>query len=168
VLGAGTNWRCCPRSSNVYRFLTLRERIVATRAGTTIVELTLTMVLVGIMSAIGLPRARSALDRLSVRGAKQDVAFALAAARGAAIRRGDYAAFSVDPRGGHVRVLLAGETVIDRELITRRGVSITASRESVTFAPSGLGYGAANTTIVLRRGGAADTIVTSRLGRVRD
>jgi Tfp pilus assembly protein FimT len=141
---------------------------VTTRTGTTIVELTLTVVLLGIMSAIGVPRARAALDRLSVRGAKQDVSFALAAARAAAIRRGDYAAFFADPRSGHVRVLLAGETVVDRELTLRRGVSITASRESVTFAPSGLGYGAANTTIVLRRGGAADTIVTSRLGRVRD
>ena len=138
------------------------------RTGTTIVELTLTVVLVGIMSAIGLPRARATFDRLSVRGAQQDVSFALAAARAAAIRRGDYAVFLADPRGGRVRVLLAGETVIDRELAIRRGVSLTASRESVTFAPSGLGYGAANTTIVLRRGGAADTIVTSRLGRVRD
>jgi Tfp pilus assembly protein FimT len=141
---------------------------MAARAGTTIVELMLTVVLMGIMSAVGLPRVRATLDRLSVRGAKQDVVFALAAARSVAIRRGDYAAFSADPHSGHVRVRLGGETVIDRELTARRGVSISASRESVTFAPSGLGYGAANTTIVLRRGGAADTIVTSRLGRVRD
>lgn len=139
-----------------------------TRDGTTIVELALTVVLLGIMSAVGLPRARAALDRLSVRAAKQDVSFALTAARSAATRRGDYAAFVANPRNGHVQVLIAGETVFDRELIQRRGVTITASRESVTYAPNGLGYGAGNTTIVLQRGGAADTIVTSRLGRVRD
>jgi Tfp pilus assembly protein FimT len=135
--------------------------------GATIVELTITIVVMGILGTIGLPRARSALDRLSVRGARQDVTFALAAARTGAVRRGDYASFIADPSGGSVRVRLAGETVFARD-VGRRGVTLTATRESVTFAPTGAGYGAANTTIVVRRGGVADTIVTSRLGRVRN
>jgi len=37
----------------------------------------------------------------------------------------------------------------------------------MAYAPNGLGYGASNLTVVLRRGSAAETIFVSRLGRVR-
>jgi hypothetical protein len=47
------------------------------------------------------------------------------------------------------------------------GVTLRASRDTLTFAPTGLGHGASNTTIVVSRGRRADTLVVSRLGRVR-
>ena len=47
------------------------------------------------------------------------------------------------------------------------GVMLSASRDSMAYAPNGLGYGAANLTIILRRGESAETIFVSRLGRVR-
>jgi len=37
----------------------------------------------------------------------------------------------------------------------------------MAYAPNGLGYGASNLTLVLRRGERAETLVVSRLGRVR-
>jgi hypothetical protein len=46
-------------------------------------------------------------------------------------------------------------------------VSLSTSRDSLAFDVRGLGYGAANLTLVARRGAAADTLVVSRLGRVR-
>jgi hypothetical protein len=94
------------------------------------------------------------------------VVLALAAARAAATRRGDYISFVADPRAGRVRVVSHGETLFERD-VASRGVRLDASRESVTFAPTGLGWGAANTTIVVSRGNRSDTITTSRLGRVR-
>lgn len=135
--------------------------------GTTLVEIAITLVVLGIVTAIAVLRVGPLVDRLSVRGASQDVVFALAAARAAATRRGTYVTFIADPRAGRVRVVAAGETILDRDVASVRGVRLEASRESVTFAPTGLGWGAANTTIVLTRGGRADTITTSRLGRVR-
>jgi hypothetical protein len=46
-------------------------------------------------------------------------------------------------------------------------VRLSTSRDSIAFDVRGLGYGAANLTLVARRGSAAETLVVSRLGRVR-
>lgn len=137
------------------------------RRGTTIVELALTLAVLGVLTSIAVPRAATLVDRVSVRGATQDVVLALAAARAASSRRGAYASFVADTRTGHLRVVSGGETLFDRDELHTRGVKLEASRESVTFAPGGLGWGAANTTVIVSRGTRSDTIVMSRLGRVR-
>ena len=59
------------------------------------------------------------------------------------------------------------DTVAHRMLASSHGVSLTVSRDSMAYAPNGLGYGASNLTVILRRGAAAETIFVSRLGRVR-
>ena len=136
-------------------------------SGATLVELTVVLALLAILTTLSVPRAAGVVDRFNLRSATQDVVLGLAAARAAATRRGDYASFIADPRAGRVRVVCGGEVLFERDLARRRGVRLEATRESVTFAPTGLGWGAANTTIVVSRGGRADTITTSRLGRVR-
>jgi prepilin-type N-terminal cleavage/methylation domain-containing protein len=135
--------------------------------GFTLIELLVALALAGLLAAIAIPRASASLDRLGVRGAAQDVVLAIAAARAAAQRRGDYASFVADPRTGRVRAVCAGETLFERDVAGARGVRLEATRESITFTPTGMGWGAANTTVIVTRGGSADTIVTSRLGRVR-
>ena len=137
------------------------------RRGVTIVELLITLAVLGVLSSIAVPRAATLVDRISVRGATQDVVLAIAAARAAAARRGAYASFVADPRTGRLRVVSGGETLLERDVLKSRGVRLEASRESVTFAPGGLGWGAANTTVIVSRGTRSDTIVMSRLGRVR-
>jgi hypothetical protein len=46
-------------------------------------------------------------------------------------------------------------------------VAVASSRDTVTYGASGRGYGAANSTIVLSRGAAAETVFVARLGRAR-
>jgi Tfp pilus assembly protein FimT len=129
--------------------------------------LVVTLAVLGVLTSIAVPRAVALIDRFSVKGATQDVVLALAAARAAASQRGAYASFVADPRTGRLRVVSGGETLLERDVLHTRGVRLEASRESVTFAPGGLGWGAANTTVVVSRGTRSDTVVMSRLGRVR-
>jgi len=142
--------------------------MVEFRRGMTIVELIVMLAILGVLAAIAVPRAVTTMDRFSVRGATQDVVLAIAAARGAAGHRSAYVSFVADPRTGRVRVVVSGgETLLERDLARTRGIRLEASRESVTFAPGGLGWGAANTTVIVSKGTRSDTIVMSRLGRVR-
>ena len=139
----------------------------AIRLGATLVELMLTLGIIGIVASIAVPRAARMADRLNVKGAAQDVVLTLATARAAASRRGAYVSFVADTRAGRVRAVSDGETLLERDLARIRGIRLEASRESVTFAPGGLGWGAANTTVIVTKGTRSDTIVMSRLGRVR-
>lgn len=135
------------------------------RSGALLIELVLTLVLLGIVLAVAVPNVRTMLDRLSVRGARHDVVLGLWAARAAATRRSELARFHVDEPSGQVVVIVGADTVYRRQLASR-GVAVMATRDSISYAPTGLGYGAANTTIVVSRGRRADTVTTSRLGRV--
>src|SRR5437879_1493901 len=47
------------------------------------------------------------------------------------------------------------------------GVRLEVSNPEIAFGPTGIGWGASNTTVVLRRGSRFETITTSRLGRVK-
>jgi Tfp pilus assembly protein FimT len=136
------------------------------REGGTLVELVLTLVLIGIVAAIAIPSLRTTVDEMSVRGARQDVMLGLWAARNAASVRGDYASFVVDASKGRLRVISGSDTLFSRDLASRRGVTLAVTRDSITYAPTGIGWGAANTRIVVSRGHRSDTITTSRLGRV--
>jgi Tfp pilus assembly protein FimT len=136
------------------------------RNGGMLIELVLTLVLLGIVMAIAIPNVRTIVDEMSVRGARQDVVLGLWAARNAASVRGDFASFVVNAAEGRVRVVTGSDTVFSRDLASRRGVVVAVTRDSITYAPTGIGWGAANTRIVVSRGHRADTITTSRLGRV--
>ncbi len=68
--------------------------------------------------------------------------------------------------------------VVDIEYIRRKhyieGWSIRkisrqleVSRPTIRISVTGLGYGAANTKLVFRRGTVADSLATSRIGRIR-
>ena len=137
------------------------------RRGTTLLEVTLVCVVVALLAALALPRVRWLLDRVQLRGALGEIAASGAAARNLAILRGQPVTLTIDDSAGTVVVATSGDTVIRRHVAAAFGVTLTATRDAVTYAPTGLGFGVSNLSVVVARNGAVDTLFVSRLGRVR-
>jgi type IV fimbrial biogenesis protein FimT len=137
------------------------------RSGHTLSELLVVVALAGALTAIAAPRMRAARDQALVRDAATEIVAALDAARAAAQRLGTLSIARFDTLAGTVRVIVERDTVLVLPFGAELGVSFEASRDSVTYGPSGRGYGAANTSLIVRRGEAVDTVFVSRLGRVR-
>jgi prepilin-type N-terminal cleavage/methylation domain-containing protein len=134
--------------------------------GFTLVEVLLVLAVAGILGALALPPLIAMRDRASVRAAATAAAAAFDAARALAITRARRAAVHVDTSRARLVVHSFGDTVLRVPLGDGWGVRVAASRDSTAFAPDGLGYGAANLSLVLSRGSSADTVTLSRLGRV--
>lgn len=133
----------------------------------TLLELAVVCAVIGLLSAIAFPRVRSLVDRLHVHAAVQEIAAACASARHLAILRGQPVTLTVADSAGTVIVAAATDTVVRRDLAQTLGVRLAASRDALTYGPTGLGYGVSNLSVVVTRGRAADTVFVSRLGRVR-
>jgi prepilin-type N-terminal cleavage/methylation domain-containing protein len=133
----------------------------------TIIELTVTVCILSILSAIAISRAGSILDRVKVRSAAVDVESLFRAARHIAIARAEQATVDIDPTTQSISVSVGSDTVRKREIGRAHDVLLSASRARMSYAATGMGYGAANLSVVVRRNSAVDTVFVSRLGRVR-
>ena len=136
-------------------------------AGFTIIEIVIVLAISAILSAITIPRAAGFIDRIEVRGATTEAESMFSIARHYAIARGTQTTLDIDPVLRTLTIRASGQLVSTRELGAAHGVAISTNRTSITYSPIGVGYGAANFTLILSRGRAADTIYVSRLGRVR-
>jgi hypothetical protein len=76
-------------------------------------------------------------------------------------------AVTIDTVTGAIALRADSGVLLRRDLRATYGVRLAVSRESTAFDARGLGLGAANLSIVVRRRGAVDTVFLSRLGRVR-
>jgi prepilin-type N-terminal cleavage/methylation domain-containing protein len=137
------------------------------RRAFTIIELTVTICVVSILSAIAIPWARDVLDRVTVRSAATEIGSLFSAARHIAIARAAHATVEIDTAGRVIAVSVGRDTVRKREIGTAHDVLLSATRTRMSYSATGLGYGAANLSVVVRRNRAVDTVFVSRLGRVR-
>ncbi|MDC6711341.1 hypothetical protein, partial [Leclercia adecarboxylata] len=92
---------------------------------------------------------------------------AMADTRHHAVRRSARTALFLDSATRHLTIVAGPDTVTVHDLAALFGVSLRATRDSIAWSPTGLGFGAANARVILSRGQAADTVTVSRLGRVR-
>lgn len=139
----------------------------AVRDGTTLLELCVVLAVMSALVAIALPRLREAGDRTAARSAIQEGSSLFSLGRRAAITRRATVGVVIDSMAGSIVVRAGAAVIARRGLRAQYGVRITASRDSMSYDPRGLGYGAANLTVVARRGRAAETLFVSRLGRTR-
>jgi prepilin-type N-terminal cleavage/methylation domain-containing protein len=137
------------------------------RHGFTIIELIVTVCVLSILSAIAIPWAGDVLDRVRVRSAATEIESVFGAARHIAIARAANATVDLDTAARSISVSVGGDTVRRRELGIAHDVVLSATRIRMSYSATGVGYGAANLSVVVRRNRAVDTVFVSRLGRVR-
>jgi type II secretory pathway pseudopilin PulG len=131
------------------------------------VELVVVIVILVALSAVALPPLRAAADRFAARAAIQETASLFSLARRLAISRRAVVGVVMDTATASVIVRTGGKELARRSLRDRYGVQLGSNRDSMSYDPRGLGYGAANLTIIARRARGAETLFVSRLGRVR-
>ena len=137
------------------------------RRAYTLLELLIVLSIIAIVLALTLPRALVVLDRIAVVAAAGDVAVTLSSARTVALAGRSAVAVDVDSASGVIRVRRGAEILWSRNIGRAHGVEVRGSRDSLAYDGRGLGLGAANLSIVLRRRAAVETVFVSRLGRVR-
>ena len=124
------------------------------------------LVIASVLLLLAMPRLSAVLDGFAVRSATTELVAIFGTARQAAIEQRRRIAVIVDTVHGVVRVS-AEELVLERGLQALYGIRLAATRDSMAYDARGLGYGAANLSIVASRGRVAETLYVSRLGRVR-
>lgn len=137
------------------------------RRGATIVELVISLVTLGVLCGIAIPRIGDQLDRIAVRGAARDVRTLLSVARARAIGSARPTAVHFNALDSTTVLRRGGDTLELRALGQVYGVALRASRPFTTFGVNGLGLGGANVSVALRRHAIAETVFVSREGRVR-
>lgn len=139
----------------------------STSAGHTLMEVVVALTLMAILLSMAAPRLGDLRDRAAVRGAATELAATLASARRAAMLRSAGGMVVIDAERATATVIVGVDTLFSHAIGEELGVRLAATRDTVLYAPSGRGWGASNTSIIVARGRRADTLFVSRLGRVR-
>jgi len=137
------------------------------RRAFTLFEIAITLSVLAILFAAVIPRVSGLLDSIHVRGAALEIQSLFAAARHTAIARSSLTSVDVDPAREIISVSVGGDTNRVHNVGQDHGVQLSATRIHMSYAPTGMGYGAANLSVVVRRNAAVETVFVSRLGRVR-
>ena len=133
----------------------------------TIVELTVTICILGVMSAIAMPSVGKLLDSIHVRGAVLEIESLFSGARHIAIARSAQTTVDIDTVDQAIYVSVGVDTLRKREIGKDHGVRLSATRVRMSYSATGMGYGAANLSVSGRRNSFVDTVFVSRLGRLR-
>ncbi|HWV58217.1 MAG TPA: hypothetical protein VNZ57_12260 [Longimicrobiales bacterium] len=146
----------------------LRVRVIA---GTTLLELTAALAIVGVVIGLTLPALRDTLDTVAVRAARTAMASGIARTRAAAVARGG-ARFVVHPEESRFWIEgMGGDTLASPvDLAADYGVELSAgsgSQARLELRFDGLGIGrVASRTFTITRGSASARLTVSSYGRV--
>ena len=137
------------------------------RRALTIIELTITLTILSVLSAIAMPWAGKLLDRVRVRSAVVEIESLFGSARHIAIARSALTTVDIDTVNQAIQVSVGADTVRTARIAADHDVRIGATRSRMSYSPTGMGYGASNLSVFVRRSAAVDTVFVSRLGRLR-
>jgi type II secretory pathway pseudopilin PulG len=133
----------------------------------TLLELTLVTTIAGVILALAIPRLIHLRDTISVRSAVGELGTAFSTARHQAIARRTPVTILIDSSTAVIEIRSKGMRIQRRFLGAAFGITLATNRDSMVYDPRGIGFGLANMTVTVRRGGVVDTLTMSRLGRAR-
>lgn len=143
-----------------------------TRSGFTLLEVITSIALMGILSAVGIPRFQEWMGREHVRQARREVTVHLAGARSVGAQRGCPAVFHLDDISDRVwvtacRVQGSGIDTVGmiNNLAQRYGVSFDTDGDSIQFSPQGLAFGSAWITVRFTKADYEATLEISPVGK---
>ncbi len=140
--------------------------------GFTLAELVIVVVVMGVLTGMMAPRIGRAILKQDVRAARGGLIAMHATAKAAAVQRSARTVLVLT--GGNL-VIRAPDPVAAGQVDTvgsplsvpaRYGVTLIPSRDSLVFDPRGIANELMPTTVIVRKGAFADTVLISPAGRV--
>jgi len=135
--------------------------------GTTLLELALVLVIMGLLAGIALPRLGTIADSLAVDRAAHEIITAHRRARIAAVLRSQVVELTVGATDLAIRPRGATADLWHAPGPAASQVVLAGPQRRIIFSPVGLSMGLSNASFLLSRGTITRTVVVSRLGRVR-
>jgi prepilin-type N-terminal cleavage/methylation domain-containing protein len=139
------------------------------KQGFSLIELAVAVLIIALLAGVAFPRMGGMRDWLAADQAARDITTALAVARHGAATHAT-----------RTRLLISADSLRIQGIgnngwepwwgapgPAHLGVALTVSNPTIVFGATGIGWGASNTTIVLRRGSQVETITVSRVGRIK-
>lgn len=150
------------------------------RAGLTITELMLAMVVLAILLALALPRIDNGMRRARLQSATAEFATAHFLARTSAMRYGRPSQLKIDAANANFWVqqdtTVAGSGTLDTvgsvHRMSASNITMTSTRSTLCFDRRGLAYylagtcDSANVTIVFTNAGRTQTVQTTAIGKI--
>jgi prepilin-type N-terminal cleavage/methylation domain-containing protein len=137
------------------------------RRGYSLLETLLSLVIVGVLLGIALPRFGAFRDQLAVEEESGRIAAAHRRARITAILQSRPVVLTIGPDSLTIAVVADSGMPWSQAGPAAHGVTLAGGSRQLTFSPAGITIGVSNATFRLTRGAFSRTVVVSRLGRLR-
>ena len=146
------------------------------RRGVSLIETLIVLLMIGAVTALALPKVRTAQTHESTRNARREVQASLARAKGTAVQRGCRATMHMRASGpARVWVTtcritpLVGSTLDTIGgviyLNARYGVTVSTDADSIPFGPNSLGLGTAMINMGFTKAGYTSSLQITPVGR---
>jgi prepilin-type N-terminal cleavage/methylation domain-containing protein len=137
----------------------------------TLIEILVAVTIIGAIVVFAFPTLAGSFGKQNVRSARDGFATMHGRARANAISRGLSTTFHF--AGGDLYITAAHpvtgvlDTIGDvRNMANLHGVSLSANRDSLVFDSRGMGTETSSTLVIVSKGGNADSLLISQIGRI--